>query len=474
MKQWFLLLIIILTSTVLSAQTVNPTAGVGQTWVLADTEIISVPPPPDDAASQQEIIELLVMTAELDEETLGRIAFWDAGAPNYRWNQIATKHGLESDLLLHNYRLITYLNVAINDAMVVAEEARRRYDRPRPGSLEPTLETILQTPISSSYPSEHAVAAGAAEVVLSYFFPERQDTFTALAEEAAQAHVLAGVQFPSDAEAGLALGRQVGALVIERARTDNSDAEWQGERPTGPGIFALDSMGDETIPDWQTWLLTSGSEVRPPPPPAADSAERAAEIAEVRDFQRDAHPPMELFFWPEDPEGRPEPGSAPVMSSQVAFYYAPFNHLLWLPELNQKLFEYRLDSYPLWAAHAYALVSVAFYDATVAVWDGRFAYWVARPIEWDDTLVTVLTTYPTPEYPSGHTGIGTATAEVLAYLFPNDAHYFRSRAIELGESRIWAGIHFRSAVEAGAELGRQVAARAVAWAEGTPEQEAEY
>ncbi|MDQ3397037.1 MAG: phosphatase PAP2 family protein [Deinococcota bacterium] len=247
--------------------------------------------------------------------------------------------------------------------------------------------------------------------------------------------------------------------------TDNADAVWSGTRSTGPGIFALDSLGDETVGAWKPWLLTSGDEVRPPPPPAPDSAQRAAEIAEVRDYQRDANPFMELFFWPEDPDGRPEPGSAPVMSSQVAFYYAPFNHLMWLSELEQKLFEYRLDSNPPRAARAYALASVAFYDATVAVWDGRFAYWVARPAEWDPAITSVLTTYPNPEYPSGHTGIATATSEVLAYLFPRDAHYFRSRAVELGESRIWAGIHFRSAVEAGAELGRKVAAKVVAWAE---------
>jgi hypothetical protein len=73
--------------------------------------------------------------------------------------------------------------------------------------LEPSLETLLSTPASPSYPSEHAVAAGAAEVVLSHFFPERQERFAALAEEAANAHVLAGVQYPSDAAAGLELGR---------------------------------------------------------------------------------------------------------------------------------------------------------------------------------------------------------------------------------------------------------------------------
>lgn len=442
-----------------------------QTWV-SGSAAVTVRSPPDGAASQREVSELAQILSERDEQTHSRISYWDAGAPNYRWNQIATRHGLEANLLLDNYRLITYLNVAIYDALVAANDVRQRYDRPRPSQLDPELETWLPVPDAPSYPSDHAVAAGAAETVLRHFLPDREEVFTALAEEAANAHVLAGLHFPSDAAAGLELGREVGALVIERAMADNADAEWTGTRPEGHGIFAMESMGDETVAGWETWLLTSASEVRSPPPPAPDSAQRAAEIAEVRDYPRDENPFTELFFWPEDPAGRPDPGTVPMMSSQAAYYYAPFNHLLWLPELNQKVFEYRLDRDPLRAARAYALVSVAFYDATAAVWDGRFAYWVARPIEWDDSITTVLTTYNTPEYPSGHTGLATATAEVMAHLFPDDAHYFRSRAAELGESRIAAGIHFRSAVDAGAELGRQVAARAVAWdqqdALGTP------
>jgi choline dehydrogenase-like flavoprotein len=57
-----------------------------------------------------------------------------------------------------------------------------------------------------------------------------------------------------------------------------------------------------------------------------------------------------------------------------------------------------------------------------------------------------------PSYPAAH-GCGDGAAEaVLSYLFPRDAAYFKARAEEGALSRIWAGIHFRSDIDAGLAL----------------------
>ena len=112
---------------------------------------------------------------------------------------------------------------------------------------------------------------------------------------AGQSRLLAGVQYPSDVAAGLEIGRAVAAQVIERASDDGSDAKWTGTVPTGPGMWS----GDPLLPGmgtWKTWVLASGSELRPGPPPAFDSAQRAAELAEVKGYQRDANPYSELSF----------------------------------------------------------------------------------------------------------------------------------------------------------------------------------
>ncbi len=434
-----------------------------ETWVIESGDQFRLPAPPNEAESRNELAELQQLVNSLSDDDLMQIQFWNAGAPGYRWNQIAKQEAHNSDILLHAYRMISYLNVAIYDATIAAWDSKYAHNRPRPSVLNQELATVLPNPQTPSWPSEHAVAAGAAEAVITYFFPDRAERIRARAEEAAHAFVKAGIHYPSDAEAGLELGRQVGAQVVERAKTDGSDAVWQGERPTGYGIYNLPSFDDEMVGTWQTWVLTSGSEFRPPQPPAPDSELRKSEIEEILMFQeqRDAIPFMELFFWPEDPAGRPEPGSVPVSHTQVSNYYAPLNYILWLTELNQKLFEYRWVDNPPLAAYAYALVGVAYYDAFIATQDGRFAYWVARPEEMEPSINPILPTYHTPEYPSGHSAISNASTEVLAYLFPADAHYFRSRTRELAETRIWAGVHYRSSCEAGLELGKNVAQKVI-------------
>jgi hypothetical protein len=46
---------------------------------------------------------------------------------------------------------------------------------------------------------------------------------------------------------------------------------------------------------------------------------------------------------------------------------------------------------------------------------------------------------------------------MTAYLFPRDAALFTDEANQLTESRLWAGIHYQSDIDAGLALGRRVA-----------------
>ena len=438
---------------------IEPAAGGWTTWVLASGKHLQLPPPPGQASTAHEITHLHALAAQRDAAALDRIRYWDTGAPGYRWNEIAIAQGLQEGILLRAYRMLALLNVAIYDATIVAWDAKYTYNRARPGAASPTLSTALPTPASPAYPCEHAVAAGAASTVLAYLFPKEARLFAAKADEAAQSRVLAGVQHPSDVAAGLDLGRRVARLVIARAMTDGSAATWTGSVPVGPGLWSGTPL-EPLMGTWKTWTLSSGSEFRPGPPPAYNSAQRAAEVAIVKTYKRDVQPGAELAFWPEDPAGRPAPGAA-VSSNQLVFSYAPMLHLLWQPELNRKLFEYRLDGNAPRAARAYALLSIAGYDATVACWEAKYHYWTARPNQFDPTITTVLPTYPIPDYPSGHASTAGATEALLGYLFPREAAYFASRADELGASRVWAGIHFPSASKAGLAQGRAVARKII-------------
>jgi hypothetical protein len=89
----------------------------------------------------------------------------------------------------------------------------------------------------------------------------------------------------------------------------------------------------------------------------------------------------------------------------------------------------------------------------------------------------LLTTPPVPDYPSTHTVLGWAAAQVLIELLGDKEQFsttsltlpgvtrhferFSTAAEENGLSRLYAGIHFRHAVRDGRRQGRSVG-RAVA------------
>ena len=131
------------------------------------------------------------------------------------------------------------------------------------------------------------------------------------------------------------------------------------------------------------------------------------------------------------------------------------------------------------AAEAYARLGIAVCDAFIACWKVKFEYNLMRPITyiranieptWGDPLP--VTTPPFPEYTSGHSVQSGASAEVMTALFgsmsftdhTHDAlglparsfSSFDDAATEAAISRLYGGIHYRSAIENGLEQGRSI------------------
>src|SRR5438876_7928802 len=209
-------------------QLVEPKAGAWKTWAISSGKDYRVPPPPDAAATRGELEWLRGFVAEKDSRIADQVAFWDAGAPGYRWMEIVTNRVLAGTMVLPGHvgldsgaRVYAYLAIAMYDATVAAWDSKYAYNRQRPSELDATLNTRLPTPRSPSYPSQHAATAAAAAAVLGYFFPAKAASFQSLAEEAGLSRVYAGLQFPSDHLAGLELGRRVAAAVIDKAKADS-------------------------------------------------------------------------------------------------------------------------------------------------------------------------------------------------------------------------------------------------------------
>jgi len=427
----------------LQQEQIEPEAGTWQTWVLESGSQLRLPAPPNEQQTQTELEALKELSGNQDQATLDQIGYWNTGPAVYRWNELAVNEALKNGMgNSPASRLLALLNVAMYDATVAAWDSKYVHNRLRPSEVDPTLQTVTPNPNSPSYPAEHAVVAGAASEILAYLFPDSTEAFQEQAEEAGQAFVLAGVQYPSDVEAGLELGRQVAALVIEQAKQDGFDAKWEGSIPTEPGHWTGENPAAPMAGTWKTWALASGGEVRPEPPFAYGSAELAAEMEELKNQQLTPKMTADAYF------------SEYGAGGTRGFWF-------WNEQTGKKVLEYGLEDNLPRAAQVYALTSIAFYDSLVACWDAKYAYWAMRPFQVDPAYQPLFKTPNHPSYPSAHACLSIAAAETLAHLFPRDAEAIRAVADIFLESRLWAGIHFRSDIEAGEAIGQAVAQKVI-------------
>lgn len=331
------------------------------------------------------------------------------------------------------------VSVAMHDAAVAAAHWQKAHERVEPG-----------------YPSTAAAIAGAASRSLAVAFPEEPASrLDADAEEIADAQVAGGRSSRGAAAAGLRLGREVARRVIARTSGDRTTGTWRGRAPRGrrrwrPPDGSVARPVAPLAADWATWLLPHGAAVRPPPPPAYGSAAYLAAAREVVRVGRSLTPEQKRIaqFW----AGGEATGLPPGIWNQV---------------LVQIVRERRLGAAR--SARAFALLNVAMADAGVAVWDAKYAYWTARPVnavrdlgvarDWEPLLSTPLF----PSYPSGHAAYSAAAADVLGHLYDDQRPLFRTKAGEAALSRLYGGLHFRFDNDAGLRLGHAIGARAVAW-----------
>lgn len=430
-----------------SRGTLEAQAGTWRPWLLTSGGQFRLPPPPDQLATRAELHELESLAGQRDAAALDRIRFWDAGSPGLRWNELAISHAQNKGRVGNRAaRMMALLNVAIADGMIAAWDTKYTYKRPRPTEVRPSFQPVLATPNSPAYPSEHAVAAGAAETVLSYLFPEDRGLFATQAQEAANSRLLAGTDYPSDIEQGLALGRQIGALAVEWGRGDGADLVREPVvLPTGPGLWSAAPNLPPVEPYaglWKPWLMRSGDQFRPGPRAAYDSPALRAELDEVKNYPRTNLTNLTAAYW--------------------EYYGFRGNFEYWNLSATRRLYDDRLDGNAPRAARVYALLSVAHHDAHIACWDAKYTYWAARPAQLDPAITPLFVTPNHPSYPSGHGCLSAAATTVLTDLFPREGQRYQALLAEINLARIQGGIHVRSDQVAGEAIGRGVAGLAIA------------
>lgn len=212
---------------------VEASVGSWKPWVLKAADQIKVPAPPkagSDVAKAElaEVRELATKRTPQVEAEAHRWSDYPALEPWVKENmKLVSEQSKNPPLASRGYGLVS---VAMADAVVSTYHWKDVYKREAPKGTDP----VVPRAAAPSYPDEHAAIAGAASRVLAYLFPERPAAqYDAEAEAAAESRVAAGMNFRSDVDAGLALGRAVADEVIARAKADGSDHHFEGAIPTG-------------------------------------------------------------------------------------------------------------------------------------------------------------------------------------------------------------------------------------------------
>ena len=318
--------------------------------------------------------------------------------------------------------------------------------------------------------SQEAAASAAAHRVLMTLFPANAETF----EELHKA-TLDGIRHGSNKRRGREWGESVaeqillwrdsdGSNVPKDPPVSNEPGEWQ---PTPPAFAPY------LLPQWgfvTPFAMPSSDFFRPSGPPALESAKYAADYNEVKAFgaavgsKRTPEQDQIALFWADGAGTVTPPGHWNVIAQDVA-----------TSRENARLF---------------ALLNVAMADAAICAWDAKYTYNFWRPVTAipngdndrnpataaDPDWNSFITIPPFPDYISGHSTFSGAAAAVLSLFYgttrisfttgsdalPGVNRRFRSfldAAREAALSRLYGGIHFRSANDDGLKSGLGIGER---------------
>jgi membrane-associated phospholipid phosphatase len=198
------------------------------------------------------------------------------------------------------------------------------------------------------------------------------------------------------------------------------------------------------VGQWKTWVLASVDEMQVPAPPAQSSDQTKAELAELRQLQKER---------------------TPIANTAIQFYNAVPATQRW-NELTFALARAEKQSTNSQARLA-AIVHTALHDAVIATWRAKYQFNRVSPGQAASdlipaSLITGAVAEREPSYPSEHAAIAGAAVGVLTSFFPKQEAKLKAMAAELGQTRLMMGANYRSDIDAGFALGQAVAQKALA------------
>ena len=281
----------------------------------------------------------------------------------------------------------------------------------------------------------------------------------------------------------IALGDTIASVILKRAASDNYKKtrgmpKYSVFKETGKWQQTAPDYADAVEPYWnliKPLLLDSASQFKPTPPPPYDlnkNSQYYKELMETYTVSKQLTPSLDTIahYWDDNPFVTEHQGHLMFANKKTT----PGGHWMGIISILCK----QTNTDVVKTAKVYALASCAIFDGFISCWDEKYKSRMVRPItvireniesEWN----ALLQTPPFPEYTSGHSVITAAAATVLTNLLGENLAFhdtteleylglqrsfssIQQAADEAGISRLYGGIHYRSAIEEGKKQGQQV------------------
>lgn len=327
---------------------------------------------------------------------------------------------------------------------------------------------VSPSPTTDVDPTLAAIAAAATVERSLFGLTADRSTFASARDGALAA--LTRTADPAFAKASVSHGIDVGEAVVRYVSTDGT-AELKSVKPPvaskpGDWVPTPPNFQPPIEPGWGTLRTFRSSsnncELPAPPVDGPSDSPYEAQASKVADIAASLTDEQEAIarFWD---DGRGRTGT-------------PAGH--WFVLALEVGRESGVDAEGL--IHLVADTAMAMADAFIVVWREKYKWMVERPItvlqRRDPTWASYLVTPAFPEYPSGHSAISRAAADVLTShlgarsftdpgwgmtgpsradfeITPRTFASFSDAADEASSSRLYAGIHFPLGVETGIQLG---------------------
>jgi hypothetical protein len=337
-------------------------------------------------------------------------------------------------------------------------------------AIDRRYESYVGMPLATEAgASQDSAAATAAYRVLIAHFPSQKagldDSYNV---------AMMGIADAAAREKGKRIGEAAAKLALA-AGGFVPDAKPVPYRPrTAPGVWTATALPLYPVYNatFRPWILPSWDAVRPAPPPALTSERWARDFDEIKRIG-----------------GRNSTERTPQQTLMARYRITPNM----APSL--RLIADELKRAPVENARMFALVAMVSDDVGIATGEAKLYYNFWRPItavrnaEDDGNPATspdpawepLINTPNHPEYPCAHCSYAAALATIMnadVGAAPPGGVHVASRSIpnsivqvlpsfdewvrEVSASRTYGGVHYRFSNEAGEELGRKVAAMALA------------